>query len=215
MADVAKTVSIIFQGEDKASAVSAKVADSLDATNRASARAAQQAQQTADAEAKWAQSSIRAKVEQDNLAEATKKQADSSEQAEKKADRFIQTLKGLATAAVVKEFLDANSAIEKLELGFTSVAGSSGAALKELDYVRDVAERMGLKVADAGQAWLGMSAATKGSALEGEGARTIFEAVTKQLTLLGRSSSDVAGALVQVQQGISKGKFELEDRSGR
>jgi tape measure domain-containing protein len=211
MADLSKTVAIIFQGEDQASGAAIKVTQALDATNRAAEKAAQQAAQTAAAEEKWASSSINAAQEQKRLADATKEQGDAAEGAEKKADRFIQTLKALATAAIVKEFLDANSAIEKLQLGFTSVAGSSEAAAEQMAYVRDAADRLGIKVEDAGKAYLGLAAATKGTALEGEGARTIFEAVAKQLALLGGSSADVAGALVQVQQGISKGKFELED----
>jgi tape measure domain-containing protein len=145
------------------------------------------------------------------LADGINKNGDAADGASAKTDRFVQALKALATAAVVKEFLDANSAVEKLNLGFTSVTGSSTAAAAEMAYVRDAADRLGIKVEDAGKAYLGLSAATKGTALEGEGARTIFEAVAKQLALLGGSSSDVAGALVQVQQGISKGKFELED----
>jgi tape measure domain-containing protein len=211
VADLTKTVSVIFQGEDNASTVSARLAESIDKVGR-------EAAETAAAEEKWANSSIRAQLEQEKLAKSaeesarqTKNLGDQTEIGATKTEGFATALKALATAAVVKEFINANSELEKLTLGFTSVAGTTQAAAVEMDYVRDAADRLGIRLVDAGSAYLKLSAATKGTALEGEGAREIFEAVAKQLTLLGGSSADVSGALVQVAQGVSKGKFELED----
>lgn len=152
-----------------------------------------------------------AKAKTEQLAEKVKAGGDAADKASTQTDKFAAALKLIATAAVVREFIDANAQLEKLTLGFTSVAGTSAGAAKEMDFVRDASERLGIKLTDAGAAYLKVAAATKGTALEGEGARVIFEAVAKQLALLGGSSADVSGALVQVAQGISKGKFELED----
>lgn len=211
MADISKTVSIIFQADDKASGVAEKLAGSMKMVGDSAGLSAKQIEQAAAAEEKWSTSSIKAAQDAEKLAAAAKNTGDAAEKSSAQADRFVLTLKAIATAAVVKEFLDANSQLEKLTLGFTSVAGSTQGAAKEMEYVSGAADRMGIKIADAGGSYLKLAAATKGSALEGEGARTIFEAVAKELSLLGGSSADVSGALVQVAQGISKGKFELED----
>jgi tape measure domain-containing protein len=186
MADLSKTVAIIFQGQDNASGVSDKLADNLKSVGTAGSAATKQV---------------------DDLAKSTERLGDT----EGSVVSLSNAMKALAASLVFKSFIDANIELERFELGMTQVTGSSQAAGKELEYVRGVADRLGLDVGEAGQAWLGLSAATKGSALEGEGARAIFEAISGQFKLLGRSSADVAGALVQVQQGISKGKFELED----
>ena len=186
MADLSKTVAIIFQGQDNASGVGDRLADNLKSVGTAGDAATKQV---------------------DDLAKSTERLGDSG----KNVGILTDAMKALAASLVFKSFIDANIELERFELGMTQVTGSSQAAGKELEYVRGVADRLGLDVGEAGQAWLGLSAATKGSALEGEGARVIFEAISGQFKLLGRSSADVAGALVQVQQGISKGKFELED----
>lgn len=214
MADLTKTVAILFQGEDKATPTVERLASSVN-------KLEQQVLETAAAEEKWANSSIRAQLGQEKLAKAAEesaKQTDilgkETEDLDKGAGSVLtlqNAFKALAASFVVQQFITANSELEKLTLGFTSVAGSTTAAAKELDYVRDAADRLGIRLIDAGGAYLKLAAATKGTALEGEGARQIFEAVAKQLTLLGGSSADVSGALVQVAQGVSKGKFELED----
>jgi tape measure domain-containing protein len=186
MADLSKTVAIIFQGQDNASGVSNKLADNLKTVGDAGGAAS-------------------------GKVDALSKSADKLGEAAKPVSVLTDAMKVLATSLVFKSFLDANIQVERFTLGMTQVTGSTQDAAKELEYVRGVSERLGLEVGSTSQAWLGLAASTKGTALEGEGARQIFEAVSGQFKLLGRSSADVAGALVQVGQGISKGKFELED----
>jgi tape measure domain-containing protein len=218
VADLNKTVGIVFESQDKVGPVVENIANSLSKLERQQQLSAAQALQSAAAEEKWAASAIKAQLEAEKLAADQEKLGIETQQAATKADtaaddfnRLSLVFKAIAGSIVVKEFLDANAAIEKLRLGFESVTGTSAAAARELEFVRDAADRLGVKTEEAGFAYLRLAAATKGSTLEGEGARAIFEAVTKQLVLLGGSSADVTGALIQVAQGISKGKFELED----
>ena len=211
MADVTKDVSIRFLGDDQASAVADKVSASVTRVGQQSKLAADQAVQSAIAETKWADSSVKASVEQDKLAESTKRQGDAAKKTSTDVNDLTNVFKLLAASIVVKEFIDANVAVEKFTLGMTQIVGSADAAGKEFEYVRGVANRLGIDIADAASGFLTFSAATKGSALEGAGARTIFEAVAGTMASLGRSSIDTQGALVQLAQGVSKGKFELED----
>lgn len=218
MADVSKSVAIIFEGKDNASGVADKLAGSLEAVGTSAGLSQKQIDKAAEANAKWDASAIKSQIqaeklkrEQADLGNETGKTADKTITAADAYSKFSSVLKVVGGSLVVKEFLDANSAIEKLRLGFTSLTGDSQSAAKELDYVREASDRLGIKLEDAGSAYLKLASATKGTALEGDNTRLIFESLTKQLTLLGGSSADVAGALVQVSQGISKGKFELED----
>lgn len=186
MASLDKTVGILLKARDEASASVRKLNEAIKEIEGSGAGAAK------------------------GLDDVSKK-TDELGGRSQKVDALATSLKALAASLVVKAFIDANTEVERFTLGMTQVTGSSEAAARELDYVRDIANRLGIEVGSAGDAWLGLSAATKGTALEGEGARAIYEAIVAQFAVLGRSSADVSGALAQVQQGISKGKFELED----
>jgi len=136
---------------------------------------------------------------------------DELERGGSKAAMLTTAFKALAASVVVKEFIDANVEAEKFRLGMTQIVGSTEGAKKEFDYVRDLANKLGISVKDAAEGFLTFSAATKGSAFEGEKTKVIFEAVAGTMASLGRSSAETNGIMVQLAQGISKGKFELED----
>lgn len=186
MADLTKTVAIIFEGEDKTSAVLSKIEGGLKGV---------------DAEAKGAAGGLQ------RIGDG----ADGLGRAGANVTSLANAIKGLAIAAVVTEFISANVALEKFEKTMTVATGSTSAAAEEFDYVRGVAGRFGVELLDTADAYAKFSASAKGTALEGEGAKLIFEGFVGTMSRLGASSADVSGALVQLGQGVSKGKFELDD----
>lgn len=186
MADISKTVAIIFEGEDKTPATLRNVEAGLKGI---------------DTEAKSASTGLRA------LDESAAGLGKSGVNVE----ALATAIKGLAIAAVVTEFIAANVALEKFQKTMEAATGDSAAAAREFDFVRAVADRFGVELLDTADAYAKFSAAAKGTALEGEGARLIFEGFVGTMARLGASSADVSGALVQLGQGVSKGKFELDD----
>ena len=60
-----------------------------------------------------------------------------------------------------------------------------------MTYVKAQADRLGSASPAAGSAYVSLTAATKGTALEGEGARKIFESVRLAMGKLGKSSADL------------------------
>jgi tape measure domain-containing protein len=124
---------------------------------------------------------------------------------------LTNAIKLLAASIVVKEFIDANVNAEQFRRTLELSTGSAEAAALEYEYIKDTAERLGLELQSTASAYAKFNAATKGSAIEGEATRVIFEAFAGTLSTVGATSDDISGALVQLSQGISKGKFELED----
>lgn len=120
-------------------------------------------------------------------------------------------LKALAGAAVVQQFIQVNASMESLEKSLAAVTGSAQAAAGEMDFIRAEADRLGVEVGAAAQSFLTLAAATKGTNLEGQATREIWSAVAGKMAELGASSADVQGAMIQLAQGASKGRFELED----
>lgn len=118
----------------------------------------------------------------------------------------VASLKAIGTA-----FLTATNDSQKLVKGLTAVTGSATAAKVEMGYISEVANRLGISIADAGEAYLSLSASAKGTVLEGKATRDIFESVSLAMAKLGKSSADTAGALTAIQQAISKDKISAEE----
>lgn len=186
MSDVSKTVAIIFQGQDQASGVTDKLADNL-------------------------------KTVGDNAGASSGKVGDLAKSAEKLGDTakpvsiLTDAMKALAASLVFKAFVDANVEMEKFERAMTLLKGSSGAAAEEFKYISGVAKTLGLDLFSTADAYVSLTAATKGSALEGAPTREIFEAVSKAMSSLGKSGADAEGALLAISQMVSKGKVSMEE----
>lgn len=121
----------------------------------------------------------------------------------------------LAAAFSMRELIDAAARMEQLRVGLEAVSGDAGQAGRDLEFVRDVANRVGLSVTDAGQAFLSLSAATKGTAVEGQATQQVFEAVATAMAKAGKSSAETDRALQALSQMASKGQVQMEELRGQ
>lgn len=110
---------------------------------------------------------------------------------------------------------DAMLSMDGLRLSLETVTGSAESAAKELEYIKGVSERLGLETLSTANAWVKFSSATKGTAMEGDKARRIFEATASSLARMGKSSAEVEGALTALEQMISKGTVSSEELKGQ
>jgi tape measure domain-containing protein len=120
-----------------------------------------------------------------------------------------------AVSDLAAKFVAANVEVEKFTRAVTQISGSSNAAGQELDYLRSVSDRLGLSTRGTADAYVGLLAATRNTSLEGAQTRTIFESIATAMSLLGRSSADTEGALLAIQQIISKGTVSSEELRGQ
>lgn len=216
MADVNKTVGIIFQGQDQgASATASALTKSMQGLSDASGLTAKQVAESAAAEAKWSASAIKAKQDADALAASQDKLGDSAETAGKKSDRLADGLKAIAASLVTKAFIDANVSFEQFEKSMTLILGSTEKAREEFKFLSDESNRLGLNINDAAKAYISLTAATKGTSLEGQATRDIFVAVSQAMASLGKSSFETEGALKAIEQIASKGKVQMEELRGQ
>lgn len=112
-------------------------------------------------------------------------------------------------------FVAANSQAETFARTMTQLTGSSQKAAAEMEYVRSAANRLGLDVQDAAKAYTQLIAATKGTTLEGEGARRVFESISGAMASLGKSSAETTDAMRAVNQMASKGTVAMEELKGQ
>lgn len=145
--------------------------------------------------------------------------AGASESVKTHADGMLSlfTKLGLAFSGAVlaREFLTVNVALEGMERTFRAVTGSSEKAAAEMAYVRDVADRLALPITTVGKAYAGLSAATKGTGVEGQQTRAIFEAVANAMSVAGKSADETHNALLALSQMASKGVIQMEELRGQ
>jgi|GEM_PF-1117847 len=121
----------------------------------------------------------------------------------------------LSAAFSFRELVRAAADMEQLRAGLEAVWRDSQQAGKDLEFVRTVATRAGADVRESGNAWLGLAAATRGTAVEGEPTRRVFESVAISMGKAGKSSAETANALLALQQMASKGVVQMEELRGQ
>lgn len=114
-----------------------------------------------------------------------------------------------------QQFVQAAAQMEQVQAGLAAVARNGAVAGEQMAFVRRMANAAGVDVADAGKAFLGLAAATKGTAVEGEPARQVFEAVTLAMAKAGKSSAETQNALLALSQMASKGTVQMEELRGQ
>ena len=118
---------------------------------------------------------------------------------------------GIGSALMVKSLVDASVGMEKLTLGMQGATGSAEAGAKEFAYLNETVDRLKLDLRTSGEAFTLLTAASRGTALEGQATRDAFEAIAISSKVLGRSAADTSGVLYALQQMISKGKVTSEE----
>jgi len=114
-----------------------------------------------------------------------------------------------------ESFIDINKRVETLIRGLTAISGSTEGAQRELEYLKDVANTSGLSVLDLADNFIKLSASAKGTALEGEATRTIFESVSNAMAVLGGDTTTTHRAFNALAQIMSKGQVYSEELKGQ
>lgn len=125
---------------------------------------------------------------------------------------------GLSAAGFVafaKQAGDAAMQLDRLENRFRAATGSFEAGRRELEFVRQVAGRLGLDLMSAADSYSSLTAAAAGTSLAGQGVRDVFESVAQTSAILGLSSEQTQGALLALEQMMSKGTVQAEELKGQ
>jgi len=118
-----------------------------------------------------------------------------------------------SAAGLSKVLYDASVSAERLRIGLDFA--SAGRGRQELAYITELSNRLGLSLQSTAQAYTGFAAAARGTALEGGQTKVIFESVAKAAAVMGLSTEQSTGALLALQQMISKGTVNAEELRGQ
>lgn len=118
-----------------------------------------------------------------------------------------------AIAAISKSLYEASSQAERLKMSLSFSFGAS--AGREISYVTKLAGDLGVNALTATQAYGKLSAAARGTTLAGDGARAIFESISKASVVMGLTTEQTGGAFMALEQMISKGTVSAEELRGQ
>ncbi len=121
---------------------------------------------------------------------------------------------GAAIAATAKICFDSALQADRLSKAYTTIASSSQGAEKQLAFIRETSNRLGLEFYGTAEAAKTFFAAGKGTSLEKD-LNNIFEGVSAAGAALALSQDDLNGIYLALGQMISKGKVQAEELRGQ
>ena len=101
--------------------------------------------------------------------------------------------------------------VETLQRRFTFLGGSKAGGIAELNYAKGVANQMNVPSEVAANSYSQLAIASKGTKMEGQGVKDLFEGITASLSALGISGQDASLVFMAYTQIMAKGKLSMEE----
>lgn len=147
----------------------------------------------------------------DALGESTRRQSGTIRDWATSLNTVRGTLATLGISLVARELLGAGLAMDRLERSTAAAMGSQALAGRELAFVREQAQRLGIYFPTLAEGYAGLAAATRGTNLQGEKTREIFLGVAEAGRAMNLSQERMMGVLNAVQQIAGKGTVSMEE----
>lgn len=127
------------------------------------------------------------------------------------------TIAGLAAtvgfSVLAKDIFDTTLKMDSLKNSLNFISGGQGKATFE--YLRKESDKLGLSLEASANGYKQIAGAARGTNLEGQKTKDIFEGVSAATAVMGLSSEQSEGALLALSQMISKGKVQAEELRGQ
>lgn len=129
------------------------------------------------------------------------------------ASKLSPLARELAVAFSVREVAQMAAEFDGLVRSVQAISGADAA--REIGYITEASSRLGLDLASTSKAYASWLASIRGTALEGEKGRQVFEAVSGAMSRLGKSSADTQGVIEALSQMVGKGVVQMEELRGQ
>ena len=133
----------------------------------------------------------------------------------KKTNALSRSLKnmfvGVMGTFAVKSIVDATVKLDTLQRSMTALAGSEAGGKSQLEYLRREADRLGQSFETIADSYKNLFAAGVGAGWSSTEIQNVFSSVLEAGTVLGSSKQQIGGALLALEQMISKGKVSMEE----
>ncbi len=116
-----------------------------------------------------------------------------------------------ATFEAGRAALTTANAYENLDVALLASFGDIEKAAKELEFIKEVADKFKVSTVAAGNAWAMMALSARQNNMPMSDARGIFEDTTIAISGFGLSTEDAKGAFRALNQIMSKGQVTMDD----
>jgi tape measure domain-containing protein len=110
-----------------------------------------------------------------------------------------------------RSLIETALAMERLNTQFKVITESSILGAAEFRFVAEESKRLGQEITVLAAAYSRLLQATKGGKFEGAPTRAMFSGFSEAFTALKMTSDQMGGVWLQINQGMMKGKIQLED----
>ncbi|WP_430391069.1 tape measure protein [Dyella sp. 20L07] len=109
------------------------------------------------------------------------------------------------------DIVESSSKVAGWSFGLQAATGSASAAADQLQFVRSESDRLGISLDSSASVFTRLTAATKGTSLQGIQTREIFTSVADAARALHLSSQETGQALLALDQMMSKGTVQSQE----
>lgn len=155
--------------------------------------------------------SLVSKLDDKGFKELDREEARAHKQTDILSGKLKQLFIGTIGTIGAREIIDATVKLDTLKKSMAALAGSDAAGAEQIAYLRKETQRLGQDFEKSASAYQNLFAAGRGSNLSDGDIQKIFTGVLEYSTVLGKSSSETHGALLALEQMISKGKVSMEE----
>ena len=124
---------------------------------------------------------------------------------------FKSAFRWIGGGLLFKSIVDATITMDGLNRSFEAVAGSAEVGAEQIAYLRSEANRLGQDFRTIAGAYKNFFAVGRGAGMQTSETQNIFTSILEASTVLGSSTQSVEGALLAVEQMISKGRVSMEE----
>jgi tape measure domain-containing protein len=135
--------------------------------------------------------------------------------AQKSASGLKTALAAIGVGLGIKEIISTTAAMEGLQNQLNFASGSAEQGARDFNYLRKTSQEMGLDFNVAATAFAKFSGAARGTSIEGQKLRDIFEGVGMASTVMHLTAEQSEGAFRALEQMLSKGKVQAEELRGQ
>ena len=112
---------------------------------------------------------------------------------------------------VGREVINTSNTFRGVDIAFKVISGSSLGAAENLSFLRNEAQRLGIGLVTSIESFRGISAAARGTSLEGDQIRETFTAISEAARVLNLNNQRLSLTFLAVEQIIGKGVVSLEE----
>lgn len=127
----------------------------------------------------------------------------------------VTTLATVALNRLRNEIIGARQSFDRMTNTFAVSSNSSAEAADKMNFLRSNANKLGLDIRSVGVSFAKFDVAAQNTSLSSSEIRDIFVSVSEATTAMGLSSEVAEGAILALQQMISKGTVQSEELRGQ